>query len=218
MRLLALALSSALVLGCGGSPPVAVDTTQTPGYPTVLRAPSEFAGDFALEQEVTIRHPEDENSFRAAVQKIGDEIIVLALGPHGGRGFALRQVGRDVTFENFLPVELPFPPEYILFDVHRSWFQPTAAPDGGEGTASFERDGERIRERWEDGRLLERTFERADGAPDGTIAVRFPEGLEPTAPHRSRPPDLIELDNGWFGYQASVRTLSWQPVDPPEEE
>ena len=199
----------ALLIACGGA-----DTPRArpDDYPTRLRAPSEIAGDFSFEHEVTIGFGEEEHSFRAVLQKGGNEIVLLVLGPHGGRGFMLRQEGTRVEFENYLPVELPFPPEFILYDVHRCWFVEPNPPEGESGTTTVERDGERITERWEAGRLHERRFERVDGRPEGTIVVRYHDGLDRSAPHAAEPPASVELDNGWFGYRTQVRTLSWQAL------
>ena len=152
-----------------------------------------------------MEHPEGSNSFRAMLQKQGDELLLLGLAPHGARAFLLRQTAEGVSFESYMPFELPFPPEFILYDVHRTWFM------SSEG-ATLEREGERIAERVENGRVLERTFERLDGAPEGTITVSFEGGLVEGAPNTAAPPERVVLENGWFGYRATVRTLSWQPL------
>ena len=60
--------------------------------------------------------------------------------------------------------------------------------------------------------LTERQFTRLDGAPAGTITVRYGEGLAPGAPHTARPPDETTFENGWFGYTGRVRTLSWEAL------
>ncbi|HJL25360.1 MAG TPA: DUF3261 domain-containing protein, partial [Polyangiaceae bacterium LLY-WYZ-15_(1-7)] len=199
-------LAALLLAACGprgGGPPP--NAGEGPGYPTEMVDPASLEGDFAMEQEVTMRHPRGEDTFRAVLQKRGGELLLLGLAPHGGRAFLLRQDAEGVSFESYMPFELPFPPEYILHDVHRTWFL------GSDG-ATVERDGERITERLEGGRVVERSFERLDGAPDGTITVRFGEGLAAGAPLSAEPPDEVVLENGWFGYTATIRTLSWQPL------
>lgn len=152
-----------------------------------------------------MEHPEGSNTFRAMLQKQGDELLLLGLAPHGARAFLLRQTDEGVTFESYMPFELPFPPEYILHDIHRTWFQ---SSDG----AAIERHGERVTERMENGRVVQRIFERIDGQPAGRIEVNFGEGLPEGAPLSAAPPPEIVLDNGWFGYRATVRTLSWQAL------
>ncbi len=183
-------------------------TMDGPGYPTVLTPTSELGPDFAMQQDVTIHHPEGEHSFGAVLQKQGDTLTLMVLGPHGGRAFMLVQQGQEVSFESFIPVEFPFPPQYILHDIHRMWFArlPTeAGEDGGE------RGGERIHQEMENGRVMTRSFERLDGAPEGTLTARYEGGLGGT-PATERPPEVATFDNGWFGYQVVVRTVQWQQL------
>lgn len=174
-------------------------------YPTVLAAPSTLGGDFAMEQEVTMTHAQGENSFRAVLQKQGDELVLVGLAPHGGRAFVLTQRGTEVSFESFMPRELPFPPEYILHDIHRAWFK-DAPGEGGE------LDGERVTERVHDGRVLERRYERLDGRPEGAIVVTYEGGMAPGAPVSAAPPERVVLDNQWFGYRATITTHNWQAL------
>lgn len=206
-----LALLALLALGaCGGTstPP----DGEGPGYPTRIEAPSFYAGEWVIEQEVSIRHAEGENSFHAVLQKRGDQLVMMGLGPAGGRAFLLTQEGTEFTWETFLPIELPFPPEFMLYDVHRTWLQANNPPLDDSTEAVFERDGERVRERWDGTRLLERSFERLDGRPAGAIVVSYPGGIDATAPAASAPPDEVVFDNGWHGYTATVRTLEYTPL------
>jgi hypothetical protein len=214
-RLLSLSLSVAvLVTGCT-RPSVLTATPEqlTDAYPTVLQSPATLGPDFMMEQEVTMTHAEGSNTFRAILQKRGDELVLLGLAPHGGRAFVLTQRGDAVTFESFMPEELPFPAQYILHDIHRTWFHSagSAEPDA-QGFREVERDGERIREHVGAGGVSERRFERLDGAPAGAIVVRYGDGLTAGAPHTARPPDEVTFENGWFGYSGRIRTLSWEAL------
>lgn len=188
--------------GPSGPPP---SSGEVPDYPTTLVPPSELEGDFLMEQEVAMTHPQGANEFRAVLQKQGPRLILLGLAPHGGRAFLLEQTDEGVRFESYMPFELPFPPEYILHDIHRAWF--ITAPGG-----VTERDGERIEERKQGSRVLERSYRRLDGSPAGEITVHYEGGLAPGAPLTAAPPETVVLDNGWFGYRATIRTLRWQPL------
>lgn len=193
-----------LLASCGGRQVV----QPAPGedaYPTRLREPASIGPDFAMQQEVTMSHAQGENTFRAVLQKQGDTLVLLGLAPHGGRAFVLTQTGTEVEFESFMPGELPFPPQYILHDVHRTWF--VNAPEG-----TVELDGERVTTRMENGRVVERLFERLDGRPEGTLRVTYEGGLQSSAPAGAEPPSTAVLHNGWFGYTATVRTLQWQTL------
>jgi len=176
--------------------------------------PATLTGDFSLEQEITITHPEGEHSFRAVLEKRGGRLVLLALGPHGGRGFAWTQTGQDVEFEPFIPVELPFPPRYVLEDVHRVWFLATHPPDGGQGEVTRDASGEHEVERFEGGRLMTRSYTRLDHHPAGRIDVDYGEGLAPGAPLTAAPPQDVTLVNGWLGYRLHVHTLRWVPATP----
>ncbi len=195
-----------LVAACGGtSQPTPAQGLDA--YPTTIANVNALPGDFMFEQEVTMRHPEGENTFRAVLQKRGDTLMMLGLGPHGGRAFLLQQVGDEVSFERFVPMELPFPPEFILYDVHRSWLMETGLTDSGH----IEQNGERISDTFAEGRLSRRSYERLDGSPAGEIVVRYEGGLPPGAPYTAEPPNAV-LENRWFGYEAHVRTLRWQAL------
>ncbi len=191
-----------LVAACGGHTPPPENGEVEP-YPTVLAPPSSLGGDFAMEQEVTMTHAQGENVFRAVLQKQGDELVLVGLAPHGGRAFVLTQRGTEVSFESFMPRELPFPPEYILHDIHRAWFKD--AP--GE---SAEMDGERVTETIEGDRVTERRYERLDGQPEGAIVVSYEGGMVPGAPVTEAPPERVVLDNQWFGYRATIVSRNWQ--------
>ena len=138
----------------------------------------------------------------------GQRLTVIGLAPWGSRAFTLVQEGREVTFTKELDEELPFPPEAILQDLHRTWFKGwtgAARPDGAH--TSQAPDGETITERWEGGRLHERRFARPDApgrnGPAAQIVVTYGEGLSDL----TAPPRRAVLDNGWFGYRLEVETL-----------
>ena len=70
--------------------------------------------------------------------------------------------------------------------------------------------GEIRRERWAEGRLVERSIARASGDPPGSVVVRF----SPGATRASRPAH-VELENGWYGYRLEIDTLSSEELVCP---
>jgi hypothetical protein len=208
------ALTATLALAsCGG--PARPPDGPPPEYPgeladpSALRSPEVLGEAFALEQRVRSEYPDGAQEFRAVLQKRGDSLILVGFGPHGGRGFVLSQRGAEVDFESHLPHELPFPPRFMLQDIQRTWFRGLSGPlPDGEHRAEI--DGEEVVERWEDGRLRERTFRRLDGRPEGVIRITYEDGLGGEAP-----PERVVLENGWFGYRLVLTTLSHQVI-PPE--
>jgi hypothetical protein len=205
---LRLAILASLIASCGGSPP-----GPPPNYPGVLAAPSSLQSpsalgeSFALDQNVRTESSQGAHEFRAVLQRRGDELLLVGLGPQGMRGFVLTQRGEDVSFESHLPQELPFPPRFMLLDIHRTWFRGLPQPQE-DGEHRIEVDGEEIVERWQGGRLQERTFRRLDGAPPGLITVSYEGGLG-----GETPPRVVHFDNGWFGYRLTLTTLDHQRIE-----
>ncbi|MFK7992113.1 MAG: DUF3261 domain-containing protein [Sandaracinaceae bacterium] len=211
MRICSTAAVFALVLAACGPPPR--PPGPPPEYPGTLveagaiRSPAVLGDAFALEQRVQTIYPEGEQSFRAVLQRRGASVVLVGFGPHGGRGFTLQQEGGEVSFDSQLPGELPFPPEFMLHDVQRVWFRglPGPMPDG-EHEAQL--DGETVTERWEGGRLMTRRFVRP--GREGVISVDYGTGLGGDVP-----PETVRMDNGWFGYELVLTTLSHHRLEAP---
>lgn len=206
----AAALSMLALLASCGPPPARAPVAHYPGVlapPAELRSPSALGDSFALEHRIRAESREGTHEFRAVLQKLGDTIVIVGFGPHGGRGFTLTQRGNEIEFDSQLPRELPFPPRFMLLDVHRAWFRGLEGPlPDGEHRAEL--DGEEVVERWEGGRLLSRAFRRLDGEPAGWIRVTYEGGLG-----GSGPPPVVRYDNGWFGYRLTLTTLSYQRIE-----
>jgi hypothetical protein len=143
------------------------------------------------------------SSFSAVLQKQADTLTLIGLTPFGSKAFVIQQVGMAVKFTSYLQGELPFPPRYILFDIHRVYFGGLGGTPLPDGEHIAERDGERIREVWKGGRLFERAFTRLAKDPPGAMVIAYEGGMAPGAS-----PARIEIDNGWVGYHLSIATLS----------
>jgi hypothetical protein len=186
--------------GCPSAPP----PEEAPPPQGVLHAPSELGADFTLDHRVVIRWHGREEGFRAVLEKRGDVLTLVGLGPHGGRGFVLRQEGLEVSFESQLPEALSFPPEHILMALHRAWrLGPTGPLPDGEHRA--EQDGEEVVERWEGGRVLSRTFRVLDGTPSGLFEVTYEGGLDPTL---ASAPGRVLVEDGWVGYELEATAIT----------
>jgi len=176
-------------------------------YPGVLTRPAAHPGDFLRRQKLTARFGEQTQSFEAVLQKQGDKLKLLGLTPFGTKAFLLEQDGLEVTFTSYLPRELPFPPRYILQDVHRVYFSSAPGEPPADGEHAREQQGEKITELWRGGRLLERRFTRVAADPPGVLAITYQGGMA-----GSTSPRLIAIDNGWLGYSLSIETLSEQTL------
>lgn len=162
-----------------------------------------------IRQHIVARPGEDEVSFDAVVQHHEGTLTLLGLTPFGTRAFLLQQRGTEVEFTSYIPRELPFPPRYMLLDVHRAFLIGLPGAPHPDGTHAGTRDGEEIREVWSGGRLRERTFRRLDGSPPGVITARYEGGMAP-----GRPAEHMTYENGWFGYRLIVTTASFEVIDP----
>lgn len=202
-------IALALLLAACGSPSAA----PIRDYPGPLHAPSTYPRDFALDQTVTAHHAQGSDTFRAVVEKNGDALVMVGLGPHGGRAFVLAQEGDAIRFESQLPRELPFPPRYMLLDVHRAWLLGLPGAPLADGEHQGELEGEEITETWADGRLLARTFRRLDGRPAGLVRITYQGGLSTDL--SAEPPTRVELDNGWFGYRLVIEGITLRALAPP---
>jgi hypothetical protein len=192
-------LAATLACGCGALRPIPT----LPEYPGELTPPSLHGGDFIRSQKVVARYRGRTSSFSAVLQKQADTLTLIGLTPFGTKAFVIEQVGMAVKFTSYLPEEVPFPPRYVLFDIHRVYFGGLGGAPLPDGEHVAEKGGERIREVWKGGRLFERTFTRLAADPPGAMIIVYQGGMAPGAS-----PAQIEIDNGWVGYHLSIATFA----------
>jgi hypothetical protein len=187
-----------------------------PGYPGELISTADMGRNFLARQRLKGKFGEQEFAFEAVLQLHGGTLTVLGLTPFGTKAFVLTQTGTEVEFESLIDREIPFPPEYMLQDIHRVWLWHTrlawgdAPPTQASGVTdlaapSIEVAGERVTEQWSENGLVRRTFVRVDGQPPGEIRIDYIGG------HRTgRPAKQVVLENGWFGYRLEIQTTDWR--------
>jgi hypothetical protein len=204
--LIVLALAAACRTPATPEPPRTSDAAGPREYPGTLRPPDAMGPDIQWRQRVTAEWPQGKESFEAVLSKADAELLLVGLSPMGQPGFVLRHAeGQHIEFENRSQRELPFPPRYIVLDVQRAFFPWIPGEPPADGERSHRVDGERVHERWADGRLQQRRFEREDGRPAGAIEIHY-EGWEEGADA----PRRAVLDNGWFGYRLTIETVDQQ--------
>jgi hypothetical protein len=206
-------LSTAVVaLCCLGTACRADPTARPPDDVSTELVSSERLGDpFIARQRVTASYGGRQTSFDAVLQHDGKELILLALTPMGTKAFVLRQRGADLEYRSFIERALPFPPGYVMLDIHRTFFIGLPRPPYPDGEHGLRRGDQRISEVWRGGRLLQRRFapsRRRDGA--GQVSIDYGEGMK-----GKHPPPVVQLENGRFGYRLTIRTLSYQELPPP---
>src|ERR1700722_8658280 len=106
-----------------------------PPYTGPLDFPVEGAEDFFDRQRIVASYEGHAFGFDAVLQKRGNELTLLGLTPFGSRAFVVTQKGADVSFQNYVGTALPFPPRYMLIDVHRVFFA-HGAPDPAQAPES----------------------------------------------------------------------------------
>lgn len=145
--------------------------------------------------------------------------------------------GLEAELHNESCDDLPFSSRFVLLDFQRVFYPWVSASERPlpDGEHIAEVGGEKVRELWADGRLIERRFRRLDGQPPGDLVVRctwpgagFDYGGETSDGARSSsgaepggPADSLwcahsraVLDNRWFGYGLVVDTLQETLMEP----
>lgn len=188
------------VAACGGRQHG--PTLRASDYPGELVSSEQITTNVLMRQQITARFGERETTFDAVVQVQGGVVTVVGLTPFGTRAFSIVQRGRAIEFESFTDEPLPFPPEFILLDVHRTFFVTPAGEAPSDGERRSERGGEEVVESYSEGRLVRRSFRRLDGRPAGLITVTYEGGFAmPNAPA------TVHFENAWFGYSLVIRTV-----------
>ena len=204
-RELALAIAAMLAAaGCAhrGAPPPTNPQIPTPTA-AELPPPDAIPGQFVVRQKLTASSPKGGGSFEAVLQKTPGTLTLVGLTPYGSRAFLLQQTRGDVQFTKYVPRDMPFPPTFMLLDIHRvldQWLGPPLSA----GERSGQVGDETIHERWRDGKLIERTFASARSKPPGTISISY------QAYGASGPATHITLQNARLGYRIVIETVPFQ--------
>jgi Protein of unknown function (DUF3261) len=228
-------VSSRLLLGCGFT--LAVCTWQCgpslpPGltgagvtgqgsagaladYPGTLLPVELLKPDFSVRQKVAIRYKDKQGGFEAVLQKRGDQLLVVGLGPLGVRTFVLEQRREAISFKQNFGPPLPFPPRNILLDIQRAFFvQRSPFPADVQATSTATtlldgvQDGERIDETWQQGSLKERSYRRPD-THKGAVRVRY----QGPCNRKRCQPEKIVLTNEWYGYELTIENEDYEFFD-----
>ena len=157
------ALVTTLLLACHRTPPPETAGRLAAPPAASLPPPDAIPGAFTVRQKLVASSAHGGGSFEAVLKKVPGHLTLLGLTPYGSRAFLLEQAGADVSFTSYIPRELPFPPTYVLLDVHRVFDALLGpSPGAGDGKDEVEREGivrgELVRERWRGGHLVQRTF------------------------------------------------------------
>lgn len=182
-------------------------------------------GSHSIRQWVVIRWPGGEERFEAVLQKEGDSLLLVGLGPMGRVGFQISLDDEDLGFQNHTGQTMPFSPAYILADVQRifyPWLEPRLEEEARcrSGRRRGARRGLEIEEQRVEGRLVERRFSVSGRPGLGEVVVRYDrydrsDGPPPAGAARAPEagPWRATLRNDWVGYEIEVEFLpgEWRP-------
>lgn len=193
MRNVSRTLLLVLLLGCGPAHGM-------PAYTGPMPSPVAMGPDFAERQRITVtqlRDPSQQHSFEGVLQKEGNTLTLVGLTPFGSRAFVLTQSGtRPLEFQKYIPIEIPFQPEYVLIDVHRVYDDLRSGQPNGWRTDIV---GDESRsDRYENGLLAERIYLSSDRLKK--IHVSYARDANGQATR-------IRLTNERFGYRLEITTL-----------
>lgn len=199
-------LAIVLLVVCTGCPrpgPVMIP----PGDRPALLPVDAWPGTHVLQQRVTARWQDREDGFNAVLQKRPGALTLIGLGPVGSVAFVIQHSeSGEVTFENRTGRDVPFAPEHIVADVQRVFYPWLDA----EACDACRRQGEAldllIQERFNRGRLSQRTFERSAAPEQGTVTISYENWQDGVARQ-------AVSTNEWYGYQLAIETFEAQQVD-----
>ena len=198
---LALCLTTAL-LGCR---PAGADLARPK---TALLVSSTALGPpFVARQKVIVRHGETTESFEAAVQVHGGRLVFVAMTPMGIKLFTVVQDGTAVQATTGAGLQLPFSPEHVLVDVHRTYFAAIPPTPRADGIHVLRVADETVEEHWASGKLMRRSF-RESPRGDPTVTVSYDGGLAPGQPW----PGRTLLEDRRRGYRLEILTAAWDPL------
>src|SRR4051812_1145558 len=178
MRASGVCLAVIAALGCAHRQTAPAGQGPPPPTAAELPPPDAIRGAFALRQKLTATSSKGGGSFEAVLQKQPGTLTLVGLTPYGSRAFLLQQTKGDVSFTKYIPRDLPFAPTFLLLDIHRvlaTWIGPALVTGERSGQAG----DETIHERWQDGKLIERTFTTTSATtgpkaqPAGTITITY---------------------------------------------
>jgi len=184
---------------CAPEPPRAPALPEH-GYTCVLRPLATLGPDFTARQHVEATVHGLSGSFDAVLQKKGGTLVLVGLVA-GVRAFVLKEEGERISFEQSLGPRMPFPPEYAVIDVHRVYWKhlPRGADTPATGIVEGELDGEKVREVWSNGSLVERRFSRP-GEFQGDVRIAYGAGCT----EARCLPVSVRIENEWFGYTVRI--------------
>ena len=167
--------------------------------PVGLVATDDLPQDLRMRLRMRLDFDHQELHLETIADRVSEGIIVVGLAPYGIRVFAVRQRGREAEVETpsraLEKIGL-----WTLDALHRAyWIEPPrrAATD----PSRWIREGERVSDWRQDGRLLRREFASTDRARAHTVV-----SIDYAAADADASEPGIRVRNPWCGYEALLIT------------
>jgi len=191
--------------GCASSKP---RPASAPAYAVagVLLPTSELGAPFVIQQRIHGVHQGRKVSIDCVVQLDKGKLSIIGLTPFSTRAFVIEQEGTEVRLQKFVDRDVPFEPESVLYDLHRVFFRGLAQPQTN-GTHEGVDHGDLVRERWENGHVVERRFQSLEGPTPQLIIATFEGPPSPIIAPR------VTLTNVAFAYTLEIENLEQQRVE-----
>jgi hypothetical protein len=175
--------------------------------PVTPVATADLAPGLRLRARMSFTALDREVHLEAVARATSDELVVVGFAPYGVRLFAVRQHGRELSVEAPSSRELGSVALWVVDALHRIyWIDPPFAR-GSDAAASWDREGERVTE-WREGGRLRREFTRPGVDPaSARVSIDYPEAADAGAGPG------VEIRNPWCGYEALVVSLEATPAD-----
>lgn len=199
-----------VLVACGSASRRSTFSTRAPAeYPCVLHPPASLPGSLFVRQRLTITAERDgrpvTGELEAVLQKDGDTLTIVGLGPMSVRAFTLVHRGDLIEVEQHLGGELPFSPRNVVVDVHRVYWKRLPGTPPAEGVRRGELDGEQLEETWRGGELVALSFTRP-GTFVGAVRVELGPGCSALACE----PSTATLHNEWFRYTLEIENDAYE--------
>ena len=171
--------------------------------------------DFFVRQRLQIRWQDQRHTLDCVLQLRNDELTVVGLLPAGAKLFVLKQRGDTFTYEQFVPGKLPFEPERMLIDIHRAFLSgwsgvvPSLNEGGGKAEMLIDEHGQRIEQRWQAARVVERVALSSRAGREPFARVIYPAGWDLGAL-----PEKATLTSVQYGYTLEIENSGFQLLSP----
>lgn len=154
---------------------------------------------FSITQHIRGQQGLEEVAFECFVRLSAGKLTLSGTTLHSTHAFSVEQRGRDIHAERGAERGVPLEPASYLHDIHRIFFRGLS---GVQADGIHERvDGdELVRERWQDGRLVERSFHSLDTFAR-LILISFEGSPAPLVAPR------VRLTNLYFGYSLQIDNI-----------